>query len=479
MKAMKKAMKKTMKQVRSWRMTTTTRHRPLPRPITVFLLLSILAAAGGGCRSFSEVDEVAHVFTIAVDKSTINKVKVGIRVPIARLVGKVQGQAIGGGGGEQELYLITSTDAPSILSGINAMQTYIERQISLEHARLLLISEEFAREGLEEEITPILRFPETRSNMYVAISKGDPIRLLMENRPFLDVNIAKYVELVHRMADLTGYSELPTVNRFYNHMRSPGREAVAAILAVNEEVLAQQEKEEQKKAGGLITLDLEGEEEEKADEGEKGQPDKAPEPPARTPGSTSAGKIPREGGSVVEWLGLAVFKGDRMVGELNGNESLAYRLLTGTLAEGVLTVAEPQNPKRLITVNLKPGRPPAIKTFFQDQIAVVQVDLLLEVNVDSITSGDDLEQSEAVHRIEEAVKLSLEAWLAAVVRKTQDWGTDIFGFGEHFRRHYASWQDWDNAGWSDKFKTADIRINLRVMMRRPGLLIQTESSSVK
>ena len=448
---------------------------------TLFItMLCWLTVAGSGCLPFPEVDELAFVVTLIIDKSDINKIKVGVKIPVPRLVGKVQGGAIGGGAGQEQLATITSTDAPTLLEGITAIQLFTGRQLNLEHARILLVGEALAREGIETEITSIMRYPQTRSNMNVIIVRGDAVRLSIEDQPEIEANIARFVNLQARSVDLNGLSIATQVSEFYHGLRGIGHDTVTGIWALNEKVLAARNATDREMAGGPTAptenadADIAQKQEQRYGAAETGE---APEPLLRTTGSYEAGELPREGGNAVEWVGLAVFHKDRMVGELNGNESIAYRLLSGRLARATLTVGNTKTPSSLVTLEIMQARYPRIKiTSTADGQINIDVGLYVEANLLSMIRPENEESTTILADFEEAVANSLQAWIDTTLKKTQAWGSDIYRFGEHYRRNFLTWPEWEKFNWSDHFKQAKVHVDIKVSIRRTGLITQTGPS---
>jgi spore germination protein KC len=44
--------------------------------------------------------------------------------------------------------VVSTVEAPSLLEGINLLNAAVNRQVSLMHAKMLVFSEEYAREGV-------------------------------------------------------------------------------------------------------------------------------------------------------------------------------------------------------------------------------------------------------------------------------------------------------------------------------------------
>ena len=58
-------------------------------------------------------------------------------------------------------------------------------------------------------------------------------------------------------------------------------------------------------------------------------------------GLITSGRNGRTGGNSLEILGAAVFRDDRLVGEINGDEMTGLMLIRGTFGQANLSLADP------------------------------------------------------------------------------------------------------------------------------------------
>jgi spore germination protein KC len=442
----------------------------LKRPAVIVLITALLLLPG--CRQLYEVDETAYVYTLTLDKGEQNRLKVGTRIPVPRLLGKVQGQVVGAGTPTQQMYLNTQADATNILEGISTLQMTIARRISLEHASTILFSDELAREGLLETIRSLMREPELRSTIWLFIVRGDPFRLIEENEPVLEVNSAKFTDLLVRQQLITSTITSVQLGDFYSQIVSNDLEGVLPILTLNERIVAQRDAKRHEQAGGPAAPDTE----QKEDIEDKQQPpadDGETSPPARSPGSYPGGQLPREGGNPLEFTGLAVFQGDKMVGTLNANETIAYNMITDRMGNARLMIPEPDDASQLVVINIYRGRAPKLQAQTVGDTPMLRLTVFIDADIESIESGEALELPRAQVEVERLLAQHLTRLIEQTVIKTQEWGADIFGFGRHYRSKYLTWDEWQRFDWPAQYRRAELEVNIEVKIRRPGLIIGT------
>jgi spore germination protein KC len=437
----------------------------------LLILLVLPALLCSGCGRIIEVDETAYVFTMSLDKSEQNRLRVGARIPVPRLIGKVQGQAVGTGvGTTSQLYLNSVTDAATVIDGITTLQMVVGRRISLEHTSLIVFSAALAQEGLARHLRSLVREPEVRSTALLYVTPGDPFRVIEVDRPFLEVNPAKFIDLISRQQYSSGMTATMRLGDFYALLESEGTAAVLPLVALNERVLNAIEGKEREAAGGPAAPDPAQEEDIEA----KRQPEEAAAEvhPARTPGSYMPGNLPRAGGNPLEFTGLAVFRRDRMVGTLNGNEALVYNMLTGHFSQARLVIPESGKTSAFVTIGVYRGRLPELKVELAGDQPVLQASLVVDAELEAVQPGVIYEQE-----IYSAAARELERYLyrliTATVAKTQRWGADIFGFGRHLRSWFLTWTEWSNYDWPAAYQQARLELDVQVHIRRPGLLSST------
>lgn len=433
-----------------------------------------------GCWDRTEVDDVAFVMGIGLDEAPGNQVYVTFHIAVPRALagGGGLGGGSGSGGGTQQTTLITTVMGRSILGVVNLMNAYVDRRPSLVHGKVVVIGEALARRGIDSYIGELTRFRETRRTMFLVVTKGTAKEFLEKNRPVIEQNPAKNLELLALTNRQTGLVPPSQLHRFLVEIQSLGEQPLVILAGIKEEP-----------PGGRTEQGSGGQEQgtrESRDGGDGGQGGgenggpkgtpafpKPPSRPARTDEDYAASTSPRVGGNPVEFLGAAVFRGDRMVGEISGDEVRAVLLLRGTFKRGTAVSTDPFVESRYVSYDVRLARPTQIKMTRKGQDFHVQVRAMLEGEVIGTQTLVDYSNPKNLHILEQHLAAQIKKLAQDTIKKAQtDFKADIFAFGNKARRMTATWQEWVNLDWPEKFPRASINVDVRVDLRRTGLLFR-------
>lgn len=415
----------------------------MKQKVGLFLLLWMFFLIMSGCWGSKETDELGYIMLIGIDKGKENILEITFQLAIP--------QPIEGGQGEKATEAI-SVEAPSIFGAVEIADSFISKQLTLIHNKAIVVSEEIARDGLSKYINPLVRSREVRRTNYLLVTQGKAKQFIKENINLIFERYpSRQFDIFMSGADITGLIPDADIHKFYEGRNSPGRQPIAALVGT------QKKKEEQQK-------------EEEKSKNTKTTQEKVQEGMAYLPG-----EIPREGGNKIEIIGLAVFKEDRLVGLLNGEETRYYQMLTGNFIHGNFTFPDPnlrEGGNEIIVIELKEGRSPEIKV--DPAKEQINVRLFLEGEILSIQSGKNYEQGKLKRQLEGYVSNWVTQASSRLIRKTQEeYGSDIFGFGEFTRIDFWTWQDWINYDWLQKYPQYQVSVQTEFYVRRTGMMTET------
>ncbi|ACS99568.1 Ger(x)C family spore germination protein [Paenibacillus sp. JDR-2] len=154
-------------------------------------------------------------------------------------------------------------------------------------------------------------------------------------------------------------------------------------------------------------------------------------------------------------VGNAIFVKDKIVGELNKDESLLYEIFTHRFHDSEVELMSKSdirivhNHTRVIT-SFKDGKP------------------IIRINCSLVTTLIDSSRSRKQNATEVIAELEadLNAHAKSMFEKTQRLGADVFGFGDRFRSRL---QPSEYEKWPEMFKHAEISYTFRVDLRNTGL----------
>lgn len=449
------------------------------------LLCLVTALCAAGCWDRTEVDDLAFIMAIGLDEAPNDQVYVTFHIAVPRAVagggGSGGGSGGGGGGGAgQQSSLITTLMGRSVFSLLNLVNTHVDRRPSLVHGKMVVIGEKLARRGIAPYIGELVRFREARRTMFLAVTQGTAKDFIEKNRPILEQNPAKNLELLSLANRQTGFIPPSQIHRFLVEMQSLGEEPVAILAGIKEEAPGGRTEQSTGGASGRPGGFPDG----GSPAGGAGtEPPKMPKPPpvpARSDSDYTAGQSPSVGGNPVELLGGAVFRGDRMVGKITGQDVRAMLMVRGTFKRGTLVLEDPFVKDRYVSCDIRLARPTEIRVSKEGRGFHVKVKIMLEGEVIGSQSLIDYSNPKNLHTLERRVAEDLKRSCEHIVRKAQrEFRADIFAFGNKVRHLTKTWREWEDLNWPERFPEARVDIDLRLDLRRTGLLFKPPRPSTQ
>ena len=420
----------------------------------IFILMLLVFFSMSGCFDSIEVDEMAYVVSLGVDKGSGGNLILSflIAVPISVGVGGEVGDV------EKSTTIIT-VETPTIYGGVSIVDTLISKRINFSHAKLILISKELAQEGVEKYINAFIRFREFRPNIYIGISRGKAEEFLKAVKPVLEINPAKFFELFMVSYKYTGYSSKSELEHFYMNMECTCSQPVTALLDINEL------SDSSEFSRVLSGTDMDGK--------------------STMEGNYKAGEIPIISDTKSSNMGLAAFRGDKMVGEMDGREALSYLIVTGQLGRVYYSLPDPEgsetymprefqglvNEKYYVSLRLGMARKPTVKVSMNGDKPIIDVSVFLEGDILSIDSDQDYSSREELNKLERFVSDYIRRSVNDFLIKTRDeFKSDICGTGKPLKKTYIYWDDWMAFRWMDKYENAEFNVTAKVSIRRSGIV---------
>ena len=320
----------------------------------------------------------------------------------------------------EQPFLVVSATGKTIAEVMRKANQTIDRESVFAHNKVIIISEELAREGLIPIIDTFQRGKQVRGHVWFSIAKD------IEAKKLLQIKQEKISRVpANALSSLFQSSEYSAtaVNllTYYKEILCSGQNAVVGVLMREE-------------------IDY--------------------EPYER-----------------VKLSGAAAFKRDKLVGFLNKIETRGYNWITGgpTTIQGAMTLPSLLEEDKLVTVllrDLKSEIKPTVDKSNQITFTInVEQKLSMTGQEATVKLEDRKEIFDYLNELQGEAEKKIEEEIKGVIDKAQkDFQSDIFGFGEMLNKRYPKVWNKVKENWSETFATVPYTVNVRVEIITSGLL---------
>ena len=392
--------------------------------IFIAILLIILTLAFNSSYQSLTISNIAFVVSMAVDTSTTNNLKVTFQFTKPSAVSE------NGSSSDSDSSFVNSVDASSISSAINLMNAYVGKELSLSHCKLIVFSEEFAKNGISDEIYTLMNDNQVRPSTNIVVSKCTAKSYIENSKPLFEPLITKYYEGYTNSSSYTGYTTDATIGRFFNNMNCDTCEPFAILGGINSESKSSESSIPSEKDSNI-----------KSNE------------------SAITGDLRSEN------IGLAVFKDDKLVGELTAIENVAFLCTRNQIDGFLVSIPSPNDDNKSIDIYLTPQRNTKISASIVNGSPYVNLEYTFTGRIYSMSSDSDYLNNAVLTEISNACNSYLESLFSSFLYKTsKEFNSDIVGIGKYILSSFDTSSDFDAYDWSQNYKNSffDVKVNSNV-----------------
>lgn len=454
----------------------------LLRLVCCVTVVSVFAFFTSGCYDSREMEETG--FILAAGFEPAEGIKDGVRLTVqvavpAKMAGEGVGAGGGAGGGGEAPVWNASASASSVVEAEAKIQRRSATDLFWAHSYAALISEDLARRGIENVVGFLTMEPEVRPITRVFVVKGDMSKLLEVQSPQQPVS-ASYIDSLARWETREGMFPEVRLHELAVMLSNRGQQAYVPVIGLYEPDGGKDKRPDQGGAGGAgegegrdeepSRMDQTAREKERpfAKEGEEGK------------GQGQGGRAGAGGGEQeekpqeLEADGIAVFRGDRMVGILDDDESRGLAWLIGhgngsqiavehghLKGEVVLRTLWASVDKKVIGRNESPEKCHFLVT------------ATVEAVIAELNTSEKFTDRKSIAELEKHAALKVEREMRAAISAAQEkYGSDFIGFGEVFRRSVPV-RRWEEIGprWEEIFPRMKVETMVTVKIRRRGMTL--------
>ena len=399
------------------------------KKIFIIILIIIFISSFSASYNSLNIDNSAFVAAIGIDKSTSNKLKVTFEF----LATTPSGESV-----SETTPVLNSVDCSSITNGINMMNAYLGRKVNLSHCKLIIFSEEIAKEGISDEIYSLINEVQVRPSANIVISKCNTRYYIENSVPSIISLISKYYDIFPKTSKYTGYTCDATIGDFFNALVCNYCSPYAIL-------------------GGISTSDDNSSQSQSSDDS-----------------SIKSNESSITGERSSQNIGLAVFKDDKLVGELNAIETICFLSIRKEVDSFLVSIPDPQNSDSKIDIYLTPNSTHNIDVSFVNGAPYIKIELEFSGKIYSMSRGAKYLDTNVLDSISNSCDSYLESQFSSYLYKTSTiFESDIDGLGSYALSKFVTTTEFNNYNWLDNYKNSTFDVEINTVIDSGFLLNQT------
>ncbi|USG64281.1 Ger(x)C family spore germination protein [Brevibacillus ruminantium] len=364
-----------------------------------------------GCWDRRELEERISVVGIAIDFAKGNEDLYKITIQVPIPL-KIAGSTGKGGGGSADAVRIMSVTGRTIKEATNNIQQRLNQRIFFGHTRVLAISESVARRGTKEIIDSFRRDPQIRRLLWPIVVKGEAAALLEIKPRLVQIPVVYIMEMIENGRRI-GLIPNQTMGDFYIQTTSDAMEAMLNYVEVKDDEAS--------------------------------------------------------------WKGVAIFRGYKMVGNLNEIQTWSLLQLRDRKRGGDVVIRLPGTKHGYVTF-----RPHFVRTKLDMQGGLLgetdkyrghaaSYHCVVQGDIIEMTSKPDVPKEKMIAMLQDLIKKEMENRAKKLFHQLQDeHNSDVLKLGLALHAHHY-FDYWVEHKWLEDFKDFPIKATYTIKLRRLGM----------
>ena len=372
----------------------------------IILVLTFLFLLSG-CYDYKELNDYSIVTGIAIDKKD-DKYEVSV------LISNSSKSSTETDSKESNVVVYTGKGT-TLYSAFKDIGLISPKEIYIGSFSVLILSEDIAREGIENVVDLFLRYPSSRKSFYIVISKDkaqDVLKIMTPLANFPSQNISNNLS---SSTDLQGIIGKVSFNKLLSILVQDGIDPVINTIKVigDEEKGSKQSNLESTKPKTYVKLD-----------------------------------------------NLAIFKNYKLVNIANRNESIGINFINGNVKETYLKLNYNDGYVVIDTNKIKTN----IETKL-DNKPKINITIKGEAKIIECNGNIDLEDYKTIEKLQKLSNKKIEKIVNQGISLAKKNNSDIFGFGLKFSKECPNYFKKNKNNWDKIFKNLDIDTNIKIILK--------------
>lgn len=295
-----------------------------------------------------------------------------------------------------------------MIVGISILNNYLNKTINISHCSAIVFSEEIAKDGIGNIINSLASNDEIRPSAYVLISNKLAYDVLDKITGSGEKFSSRFYEYIISSADFTGYSGKTSFQEFSSKLNSNMEEASCIYTIVNEDT--------------------------------------------------------------VQNAGLALFKGNTMIGTTSSLDSIIHLILSNNLKEALITIPNPFENNSFIDIEVKNNKNTKIDVSMINNAPFITTTMYLNANIKTSGKHFDYTNPENIKTVSFYAKKYLEKETYSYLYKlSKTYDTDVLEFQRILSKKCLNYDELDNYKFNEVFKDSFFHANINLQIESTNL----------
>lgn len=450
--------------------------------LIILLVIVITAFFLTNFSSIYTIDDYAYVIAMGLDNSDDSDLILSLQIAIP--AGSSKGSE--SSSSQSSSSIVSTVKCKNINGGVNLINDYLGQKLNLSYCKAMVFSEDIAKKGIGNYICTATNDIEIRPSCDIIVSKCSALDYITNSKPLLENLSSKYYEIASSSQKDTGLTRTISLMSFYNRYYDSLCEPYAPLSSIEESNGGDAKNEVQGKTldsdkksdnsnGGDYSSSSDGKSESESSDSNSGGKSESEGSSSSSGGnseSSSKKDVEKDNTNAkIKNQGLAIFKDDKLIGEISREETLCYMLVSGKLKDAVINVPSPFEDADYVSLNISSVHSKN-KVEIKNGTPFITCNISLSARVLSSTKTSNYLSKENSLALEYATNSYLNATITDFLYKTsKELKSDFIGFGRNAVRSFKTMDNWKNYDWLNKYQNSEFNVNVDTTVKSSYLLI--------
>ncbi|WP_152512671.1 Ger(x)C family spore germination protein [Haloplasma contractile] len=356
-----------------------------------------------GCWNYRDTNELSIVSGVAIDKNS----ETDEYELTSEIIKVSQGKDI-----KLESQLVEAS-GKTLFEAVRNMILLTGKKLYWSHAKVIIISEDVAKEGILPVMDFFMRDHELRITISVIISKEETAKKILQQEGVLyDILSFSIDSMLREDKNQLKVFKTP-LYQFINDYLNEGVDGV------------------------LPTMKL----------------------------------VQNDGKETIKLSGLAAFKQDKLISFLDNEETIPYRFLTNDIKQG-LYIVKIENGETIYYESLDIYKSNTkLKPIYQNNKIIIKINTTTNVSIAEYNANENFLTKEGREKLKSIAEKQLEKQLTDHIKSIQtNFGIDILGFGKLVKSESPDYWRKHGKEWNTIFKELEVEINSEIIISDSAMM---------